>query len=137
MDVSVSIFVNRHLRETKQIRTPCTVGRSGRSDWVLGHPTLSRNHCILFDKDGELYLRDNGSLNGTCFNGISASEPVRLQFGDQFTVGRSLLFQVSPVIEKPPKEDTMGAELPTDVFAVDEFPSRQSTVMSKEPTDQK
>ena len=133
MNLTVSFFINGHLREAKQITTPCAIGRGGQSNWVLGHPMLSRKHCVLFDKNGELYLCDDGSLNGIRVQGVPAKEPVRLQLGDEFTVGRDLKFRVSAPIEK---EQNTGraeyAERTTTVFAKDEFPSQLSTVLAKE-----
>ena len=131
MDWTVSFFVNGHLQETKQVVTPCTIGRSSQANWVLTHPMLSRNHCILFDKAGELYLRDEGSLNGTHFKGVPANEPVRLQTGDEFTVGQDLKFCVSAPREQEPQTDKIElAEQPTAVFTNDEFVSNLSTLLS-------
>jgi pSer/pThr/pTyr-binding forkhead associated (FHA) protein len=99
MNLTVSFFVNGHLRETKQVTTPCTIGRSRQANWVLLHPMLSRNHCILFDKGEELFLSDDGSLNGTHFKGLPVKDAVRLQFGDEFGVGHDLKFKVSAPVE--------------------------------------
>ena len=138
MNLTVSFFINGHLREAKQITTPCAIGRGGQSNWVLGHPMLSRKHCILFDKEGELYLCDDGSLNGTRFKGVPAKQPVRLQFGDEFTVGNDLKFRVSAPAEKEQKANRIEhAERTTTVFAKNEFPSQLSTVLAKESTLQK
>ena len=135
MNLTVSFFVNGHLRETKQITTPCTIGRSSRANWVLVHPMLSRSHCVLFDENDELYLRDNGSLNGTHFKEAPVSEPVRLQFGDEFTVGYNLKFQISAPDEqgRRPAKKVELTEKTTVVFARDEFTSQQSTILAKEP----
>ena len=138
MDLTASFFINGHLRETKQIATPCTIGRSNQSSWVLGHPMLSRNHCVLFDRDEELYLCDEGSLNGTYVNGVFAAEPIQLQLGDEFTVGDNLKFRVfAPLIEKGEGTDTMAlTEQTTAVFAKNAFTSQQSTILAKESEDQ-
>ena len=134
MNLTVSFFISGHLRETKQIMTPCSVGRSSQSSWVLGHPMLSRNHYVLFDQDEKLYLRDEGSLNGTRFKGVPVKEPVRLQFGDEFTVGDNLIFRVSAPTEKKHHTDTLdSAEQTTDVHHVKgAFASQQSTLLTKE-----
>ena len=132
MKLTVSFFVNRHLRETKQITTPCTIGRSSHADWVLTHPMLSRQHCILFDKGEELFLCDNGSLNGIHFKGIPVTDPVRLQFGDEFMVGHDLTFCVSaPIDHEHGTKRGMCAEQTTAVFTKDDFPSHQSTLMAE------
>ena len=133
MNLTLSFFINGHLRETKQITTPCTIGRSSRSDWVLTHPMLSRNHCVLSDKGEELYLSDVGSLNGTLFEGALVEKPVRLQYGDEFLVGDDLKFLV-----QPPTESEQGtgklevAGQTTVIFAHDVLSSHHSTVFSGE-----
>ena len=137
MNLTVSFFISGHLRESKQITTPCAIGRSSQANWFLTHPMLSRKHCTLFEKEEELYLRDDGSLNGVQFKGEPVIEPVRLQFGDEFTVGRNLKFRVSAPIEKEPGTDRHEfAGRTTVVYTKDEMDSRQSTVMSEEPADQ-
>jgi len=134
MNLTVSFFINGHLRETKQITTPCTIGRSSWADWVLTHPMLSRNHCILSDKGEELYLSDAGSLNGTKFKGIPVTEPVRLQFGDEFMVGDDLKFQVLAPIESGLGTDKLEiAGQTTVVYTLDELMSHQSTLLVENP----
>jgi len=133
MNLTVSFFISGYLRESRQITTPCTIGRGGQSDWVLGHPMLSRKHCTLFDEEGELYICDNGSLNGTCHNGVSAKKPLRLRFGDGFTVGDCLRFLVTAPAEEEQGTATMElAEKSTIVIERGEFPSHLSTVLAKD-----
>ena len=138
MKLTVSFFINGHLRDTKQVTTPCIIGRCSQADWVLTHPMLSRNHCRIFDKDGELYLSDEGSLNGTRFKGKLVKETVRLQFGDEFTVGGDLKFCVSAPLEDEQEQVTENgglAELTTTVFPREELAGDQSTVLSKKADD--
>jgi len=129
MNLTVSFFIHGHFRETKQISTPCIIGRSNQADWVLTHPMLSRRHCVLFDQGEELYLVDAGSLNGTKFQGILVTQPVRLQFGDEFMVGDDLIFLVQPPIDPGQgtnKLETAGQT--TIIYSQDELISYQSTI---------
>ena len=92
---------------------------------------ISRKHCVLFDKGEELYLNDEGSLNGTQFNGIPVKEPVRLQLGNVFNVGRDLEFRVSAPIDKETGTDRHDiAGQTTIVITETALQSHQSTVMS-------
>jgi predicted component of type VI protein secretion system len=132
MELTVSFFINGHLRERKRITTPCTIGRSKDVNWMLAHPVLSRIHCELYEEGGELYLRDNASLNGTFFRGSAVEQPVRLSLGDQFAVGSELMFQV---LESIP-EETLPRELaeqPTAGFTEEELVRELglATVMEK------
>jgi len=136
MNLTISFFINGHIRETKQIATPCTIGRSRQANWVLLHPMLSRKHCILFDKGEELYLCDDGSLNGIHFKGLPVKEPVRLQFGDEFTVGHDLTFRVSEPVEQELGTDRIEhSHQTTVVFLQGGMDSHQSTVLSEESAD--
>ena len=138
MNLTVSFFIHGHLRESKQITTPCTIGRSSQSGWVLTHPFLSRKHCILFDKDEKLYLNDEDSLNGTQFKGMPVEEPVQLQLGDEFTVGRDLKFRISAPLDGEIGTDRHDfAGQTTIVYTEEELQSHQSTVMPEEPTIQR
>jgi len=133
MNLTVSFFVGEHLREMKQVTTPCTIGRSSRANWVLTHPMLSRSHCILYDKNEELYLCDDGSLNGTYYKGIPVKEPVRLQCGDEFAVGRghNLKFCVSILAAKNPETKRMDyAHQTTTIDSQNDLDSGQSTILT-------
>ena len=52
-----------------ELTDPVTrVGRGLQADLILENPTVSRRHAILVLRDGEVYLHDDNSLNGTWRN---------------------------------------------------------------------
>lgn len=120
MDVQISIFISNQLRATRTVPTPCVIGRSRQADLTIGHPVVSRRHCELFVKDGELQLRDAGSLNGTYIQGDILSGNSILKPGDSFRIGE-LTFVVNfqpqqefgPVGPTPRSQPLMSA-LATD-----------------------
>jgi len=62
------------------------LGRSTQCDVTVNDPTVSRRHCEIAARDGEVHLHDLGSSNLTLLNG----QPVKsapLQPGDSITVG--------------------------------------------------
>jgi len=69
-------------------KLPATIGRSDDSDVQLDDRWLSRQHCELDVRDGEVVLRDLGSKHGTFVNEapIDATE---VQPGDEIRVGLS------------------------------------------------
>lgn len=67
-------------------RFPIRMGRGRENDLVLSHALVSRVHCELFERDGELYVRDLGSTNGT-FVGSHRIQESPLRPGDLLTVG--------------------------------------------------
>jgi hypothetical protein len=71
-------------RERRDLR----IGRSADSDWRLDHPSVSRDHARLVH-DGRVWrVHDEGSKNGTFFEGSRVVTPVPLpgpawlRFGD-------------------------------------------------------
>ena len=63
------------------------------STFVYGFP----DHLIAGTDDGEFYLIDLGSRNGTFVNGRRVSIPVRLRHSDRLTVGQTDLVFYSPM----------------------------------------
>ena len=51
---------------------------------------ISRNHFIIITKDGEIYVKDLGSLNGTFVNGIDirGKDYVKLNPGDKLNIAK-------------------------------------------------
>ena len=65
---------------------PAVFGRGREASVTLPHPLVSRRHCELFEKDGQLVVRDLGSLNGT-FVGSERVNEAELMPGQLLTVG--------------------------------------------------
>ncbi|WP_201588026.1 FHA domain-containing protein [Psychrobacter jeotgali] len=73
-----------------------SVGRGSDNDVVLGSKEVSRNHALLSVLNGELYVKDLNSSNGTFINDerIESNESKRLKAND--SVGfASFVFQVT------------------------------------------
>jgi len=69
---------------------PITIGRGPENDVVLHDEKVSRLHCGLRLWDGEYYLKDLKSHNGTWFDEEQV-DVVRLRPGDRFRVGDTVL----------------------------------------------
>jgi adenylate cyclase len=69
-----------------------TFGRSEENDFVVPDRWISRNHAMLqLMENGEMYLIDLGSRNGSFVNGRRVSIPVTLKDGDSLTFGQTEL----------------------------------------------
>jgi hypothetical protein len=69
-----------------------TIGRAGGCGLPLTSDTfVSQVHARVFDRDGDLYVEDLGSTNGTFVNGEQVHEPVRLRRGDRVHIGQTEL----------------------------------------------
>ncbi|MGF1570334.1 MAG: FHA domain-containing protein [Nodosilinea sp.] len=78
-----------------------TVGRSDDNNFVLPDRWISRNHAMLQAiENGEFYLIDLGSRNGTFVNGRRVTVPVILRDGDLLTFGQTELKFFSPHVSE-------------------------------------
>ena len=79
----------------------------GRDQWIDGEATIGRGggctislpadtfasqvHARIVERDGQLFLEDLGSTNGTFLNGKQVAKPARVRKGDQLQVGHTVL----------------------------------------------
>lgn len=61
---------------------PSTIGRHPDCSVQVLHPLISRQHCRFFLKDGNIWVQDLESMNGTTINGKLLAVPQRLNEGD-------------------------------------------------------
>jgi pSer/pThr/pTyr-binding forkhead associated (FHA) protein len=77
--------------ETHAIDRELTVGRGAGCAIVLGDDTyVSQLHARLFQQNGEGYIEDLGSTNGTYVNGKTITGATRLRRGDQVQFGQTV-----------------------------------------------
>lgn len=74
------------------VKPPMSLGRSRDADLTLRHALISRKHCEIAESNGQVIVRDLGSLNGTFLGGERISE-APLKDGDELMVG-SVTFRV-------------------------------------------
>lgn len=75
-----------------------TLGRSADSSFQISDITVSRQHAFLsVDEIGTVYLRDDGSTNGTFVNGkrVTAYRQVSLNDGDRIQLGTSVVLKLA------------------------------------------
>lgn len=92
---------NRTLKRVSVMDYPFVIGRGSESNVVLSDPGVSRSHAALEEREGKLFVRDLGSLNGIFVNDHFTRD-FALQDGDRITLGSHML-QV--VIPRSPAED--------------------------------
>ena len=63
------------------------VGRSPECEIFLDDVTVSRQHALLLEKDGEFSIQDEGSLNGTFLN-RRRIESAPVEDGDEIQIGK-------------------------------------------------
>ena len=96
------------------------IGRDEQADFSINSPSVSRRHARIVQHNGQFYIEDLGSSNGTFVNGERVQQSTALHNGDKIALGQATLLRF----------DAMAGELPTDtdertimqatVYAVDE-----------------
>ncbi len=76
------------------IKPPFRIGRCDGQDLVLPNRSVSGYHAEIVEENGELWLRDLNSTNGTFVNGVRITSKTRLVPGDTVQFAAAL-FQVS------------------------------------------
>lgn len=67
------------------------LGRSGKCHIVLGDTYASQIHARVFRRNGQFFLEDMGSTNGTYLNGRKVTASTPLNRGDKARIGRTEL----------------------------------------------
>lgn len=76
------------------------IGRAADNTLVLQDETASAHHARLSFHEGQWWLEDLGSRNGTAVNGMALEGPLVLTYGDQIAFGRVEFRMEAPVIEE-------------------------------------
>ena len=87
--------------------TGLRLGRSSTCEISIPDPSLSRNHCLFEVRDGQLWVTDLASANGTLVNGEPlGADSKTLQPGDRVAAGETVLAFVEPGEDLPPEQQT-------------------------------
>src|SRR6516162_11409648 len=70
-----------------ELRPINSLGRHPNNTIQLLDKIVSKEHCILEQRDGRFVLRDLGSLNGTYVNGERVRGETLLKHGDEIALG--------------------------------------------------
>ena len=65
MNVLFVVIAPKSKEGTFTVRLPVVVGRSEEAKFRIQQDRVSRKHCEFFATDGEVFIRDLGSTNGT------------------------------------------------------------------------
>ena len=78
--------------ETVAVTNELTVGRGGGCGVVLAEDSfVSTVHARVFKRDGDVWVEDLGSRNGTLLNGHALTVAQPLRRGDQLQFGRTVV----------------------------------------------
>jgi pSer/pThr/pTyr-binding forkhead associated (FHA) protein len=77
--------------ERLALRASNTMGRDSGNDIALPDEAASARHATLEVRDGEWFIEDLGSTNGTLVNGVRIERRERVRPGDEIAIGRIAL----------------------------------------------
>ncbi len=109
MTASLSYTID-DFSKTIPCKTVLTVGRDKSSDIILGDLMVSRNHAMIRRiGNGDYYLIDGGSANGSYVNQQRVTMPKLLKDGDRITIG-GIEFLFEQEVTKNAEEDNVALE---------------------------
>ncbi len=77
---------------TYELGDELTVGRAGGCQVALGDDNyVSQLHARVFRRDGQFYVEDLGSTNGTYVNRKKVTAPIAIRKGDRLQIGKTVL----------------------------------------------
>lgn len=95
-----------------------TLGRTERDITFSHDVSVSHSHASVSGRDGNYYLRDDGSRSGTYLK-LRPEKPMHLEDGDLLRVGHQILLVSKPPGNEPPRiehYDATGAQVATHVI---------------------
>lgn len=153
MEAKLIVVGGKANRSEVKLKLPAMLGRGRDVDVTVAHATVSRHHCLLYELDGALVVRDNGSLNGTLVDGRRVKEAV-VRPGQSLTIG-PLTFRAeyqhngsfprlgSPDSDRADSKGDLSTERPVVDTSVPSkraekpAPSKPSAAPAKEPLPKK
>lgn len=97
------------------LKLPTVIGRGKEANLTVPHALVSRRHTEIFEKDGKLYARDMGSLNGTFVNNQKIEGDTLLEPNQLLTLG-NITFRAVYEIEVSSEAKSAGPDSETITF---------------------
>lgn len=88
------------------------LGREPRAEVRIRDRAVSRRHSRVFRANGQFWVEDLGTPNGTFLNGVPVTRPTELRSGTVLEVGRTFLRFDEPVQLPPPEPPAEQAMAP-------------------------
>jgi pSer/pThr/pTyr-binding forkhead associated (FHA) protein len=76
---------------TFQLGEEATIGRAAGCQVTIDDTYASQLHARVFQRDGQIFVEDIGSTNGTYLNRKKVTGPMVIRRGDQLQIGNTIL----------------------------------------------
>jgi len=95
-------MLNFKVEETYAVTKNSIIGRSDKNDIIIKDPFISSSHAQITIRDGDFFIKDLGSKNGTFANENTLKEGYeqRLNNGDKIRLGQVEFLFVNAVSDK-------------------------------------
>ncbi len=80
-----------HKGQSYDLADELTVGRAGGCQITLDDTYVSQLHARVFRREGQLYVEDLGSTNGTYLNRKKVTAPIAIRRGDRLQIGKTVM----------------------------------------------
>lgn len=90
------------------------IGRGDDADVIINNSAVSRHHTAFEQKQGEFYIEDLKSLNGTFVNGQKIGKPTLLSETDTIHIGKFQLSQSSTGTQDASRPSSFATSLDID-----------------------
>jgi len=77
--------------QTYELGEELTVGRAGGCQITLDDTYVSQLHARVYRRDGQLFVEDLGSTNGTYLNRKKVTAPIAIRKGDRLQIGKTVM----------------------------------------------
>ena len=108
-----------------RLKLPTVIGRGREASLMVPHPLVSRRHCEIYEQDGQLVVRDLGSLNGTYVNNLKVVGEAALPPGQLLTIGAvtfRAMYEVGAASASEGEASGPSSDLSETVYAGDGRP---------------
>jgi len=100
-----------------RLKLPTVIGRGKEANLTVPHALVSRRHTEVFEKEGRLFVRDLGSLNGTFVNNKKIEGDQQLDPNQLLTLGNvtfRAVYEAGSVKVSPDSETINFDEVKTE-----------------------
>jgi pSer/pThr/pTyr-binding forkhead associated (FHA) protein len=77
--------------QTYELADELTVGRAAGCQITMDDTYVSQLHARVFRRDGQFFVEDLGSTNGTYLNRKKVTAPIAIRRGDRLQIGKTVM----------------------------------------------